>query len=229
MTSSHDGERIDGLPDDEFGVLVENDMDERRLLWLVNEIGEKKLRASVNKYNARYPDCKPFVSLLLKWYQKTVPVAIYAPVRGPVYAVYLLVMTDGSAMKIGHSGGWHERSYAFLNGKQHLEDLFDFDRSCAATIGSSKKDAAAIETSVKHKFHAFSTVSPWERGLIPYGCGGHTEWFVQDCYQDVVSYLTSEATRFPGGEMHTLRSALQAAAVFSSSIADISQEGVIRN
>lgn len=38
------------LPPDQFNVLVENDMDEARLLWLVNRIGETKLRKTAAKY-----------------------------------------------------------------------------------------------------------------------------------------------------------------------------------
>ena len=56
---------INELPSDQFNVVVENDMDRARLLWLVNQIGEPKLRKSVAKYNARWPGSKPFVSTLL--------------------------------------------------------------------------------------------------------------------------------------------------------------------
>ncbi len=212
-----DDDIADGeLPSDQYGVLVENLMDERRLLWLVNEIGEKKLRSSVAKYNNKYPDCKPYVSLLLKWYGKTVPVSVYAPVRVPVYSVYLLVMKDGSAMKIGYSGRWHERSYAFVKDKDSLAEFFDCERSCAAMIGARKKDAAAIEASVKRQFAEFRTDSPWERGLIPYGSGGHTEWLSQDCYEAVVSLLTVESRKVPGGEVQTLSSALRRDAMFDA-------------
>ncbi len=69
---------IDTLPDENYGVIVKNDKDARCLLWLVNKIGESKLIASVEKYNKRYPESKPYISTLLKWYRLTVPVNIYS-------------------------------------------------------------------------------------------------------------------------------------------------------
>lgn len=55
---------IGELPPDQFHVVVENDMDRARLMWLVNRIGEATLRKSVAKCHARCPECKPFVSIL---------------------------------------------------------------------------------------------------------------------------------------------------------------------
>lgn len=55
---------IGELPPDQFPVVLENDMDRARLLWLVNDMGEAKLRKSVAKYLARWPGGKPFVSTL---------------------------------------------------------------------------------------------------------------------------------------------------------------------
>jgi hypothetical protein len=68
---------ITDLPDNTYGILVENDKDTCSLLWLVNEIGEDRLIASVDKYNKRYPDSRPFVSTVLKWYRLKVPVKVY--------------------------------------------------------------------------------------------------------------------------------------------------------
>jgi hypothetical protein len=65
-SSEGPGARFTALPPDHFGVHVADEMDEKRLLWLVNEIGEAKLRRSVEKYHERYPDARPFVSRLLK-------------------------------------------------------------------------------------------------------------------------------------------------------------------
>ncbi|OAI08046.1 hypothetical protein A1332_08225 [Methylomonas methanica] len=70
------------LPDNTYGVLVENDKDARSLLWLVNEIGEDRLITSVEKYNKRYPDSQPFVSTVLKWYRLKVPVSVYSDRQG---------------------------------------------------------------------------------------------------------------------------------------------------
>ena len=69
---------IDMLPNENYGVIVKNDKDARCLLWLVNEIGESKLVASIEKYNKRYPESKPYISTLLKWYRLTIPVNIYS-------------------------------------------------------------------------------------------------------------------------------------------------------
>ena len=65
---------ISQLPTDCYGVFVDNDLDTRRLLWLVNQIGEQKLRSGVKKYNDKYPDSKPYVSLMLKRYKLNSPV-----------------------------------------------------------------------------------------------------------------------------------------------------------
>jgi hypothetical protein len=69
---------IRDLPDNTYGVLVENDKDARSLLWLVKEIGEDRLIASVEKYNKQYPNSRPFVSTVLKWYHLKVPVSVYS-------------------------------------------------------------------------------------------------------------------------------------------------------
>jgi hypothetical protein len=118
------------LPEDNFGVLVENDIDHKRLLWLVNRVGEQKVRMSVAKYVRRYPQCQPFVSVLLKWYDLTVPTAVYLPVRRPIYGVYALTLADGSAVKIGWSGAWTRRAASFVPWKLAFADVFDLDCSC---------------------------------------------------------------------------------------------------
>jgi hypothetical protein len=75
------------------------------LFWLVNRIGEAKLRKSVDKSQNRWPGQQPFVSTLLKWYNLRVPVAVFAPVRIPVYCFYVLCRLDGTEVKIGMTGG----------------------------------------------------------------------------------------------------------------------------
>ena len=77
------------LPDDNFGVYVENEKDERKLLWLVNQIGEEKLRKSASKRNKYYPDSLLYVSTILKRFHLTIPPGIYTEVRVPIYWVYL--------------------------------------------------------------------------------------------------------------------------------------------
>jgi len=46
------------LANDNYGVHVENDIDVRRLAWLVNTIGEEKLRCAVEKIRKKYPETK---------------------------------------------------------------------------------------------------------------------------------------------------------------------------
>ena len=71
------------LPADNFDMFVENEMDERRLLWLVNQIGETKLRKSAAKRSHYYPEAKLFVSVILKRFNLKVPVNLYAEVKAP--------------------------------------------------------------------------------------------------------------------------------------------------
>lgn len=65
------------LPDDNFGVLVRNEMDKKSLLWLVNQIGETKLRKSAAKRSQYYPDSLLFVSVILKRFNLKVPPNIF--------------------------------------------------------------------------------------------------------------------------------------------------------
>jgi len=64
------------LPDDYYDVIVENDKDIKSLLWLVNRVGEERLKGSVDKYMRRYK-MKPYVSTILKAYNFKVPVDVY--------------------------------------------------------------------------------------------------------------------------------------------------------
>lgn len=45
---------VEEPPPDQFHVVVENDMNDARLLWLGNRIGEAKLRKSVAKCQNRW-------------------------------------------------------------------------------------------------------------------------------------------------------------------------------
>lgn len=197
------------LPDDHFGVFVENGMDEQRLLWLANAIGEQKLRLAVEKACKKYPESKPFVSKLLKNLRLTVPVAAYAPVTIPVYRVYVLFLADGSKLKVGMTGLWPSRAYSFLQLRQEMGNLFDLDRSTALLVGSDKKQALSLETDVKRRFATRKAPSPWqivagEDGIrrestqIPYGAGGHQEWFWGTAYDDILAFLsTNDGQNFP--------------------------------
>lgn len=206
------------LPEDQFGVHVANDMDERRLAWLASEIGEAKLRVSVAKHQAKYPGQKPFVSLLLRWHRRKVPTSVYAPIRIPVYAVYLLVMQDGTAMKLGLSGRWHQRAFDFLPLRCAIGDLLDLDRSVAAILGGDREHASSVEKAMLARFCGFQAESPWRRGVIQYGSGGHTEWLSQACLGDAVASLREHTVHAQGGHMQSLREALASNETFEAEL-----------
>ncbi|HEX7642574.1 MAG TPA: hypothetical protein VF472_10260 [Burkholderiaceae bacterium] len=200
------------LPPDNFGVHVENEMDERRLLWLVNQIGEKKLRISAGKRNKYYPDSKLFVSVILKRFHLKVPVSVYAEVNVPIYRVYILVLCDHSAVKIGMTGTWPSRAYAFVktadyakNFDDDVRELFDENQSIAFDAGS-EADARLLEKAAKQLYSKFQAPSPYHRGLIPYGCGGHKEWFDYSIYDDLVRYLSTDRSGFTLATAMTWRS-----------------------
>jgi hypothetical protein len=185
---------IDQLPADQFNVVVENDMDRLRLLWLVNQIGEAKLRNGVAQHIARWPGSQPFVSTMLKWYGLKVPVAVYAPddgsVRIPVYWLYLLWLVDCSKIKVGITGDWPWRAYAFVK-RGKITDTFDVDRSRAFLVGGSKAEALRRERELKSTFSAWRVASPWRDGLVYYGSGGHSEWFAGAFGDDLVNFAST--------------------------------------
>lgn len=168
---------FDDLPDDNFNVIVANDMDRLRLLWLVNRIGEDKLGKSVAKDIARWPGKQPFVSTMLNRFNLKVPVEVYAPVRISVYWLYFLWLVDGSKVKIGITGRWPLRALSFVKLRRQVPEVFDVDRSIAFLVGGSKVEALRREGEIKSKFATCRVDSPWLDGVVPYGCGGHKEWF----------------------------------------------------
>lgn len=189
------------LPADQFGVLVENDMDEKRLIWLVNTIGEIRLRIAVKNASRKYPESKPFVSKLLKNLRLKVPVGVYAPVNVPIYRVYIFVLTDHSKIKIGISGDWIHRAYSFLLPKSELCDLFDLSKTVSFVV-SSKTEALDIEKSTLRKLSPWSTESPYSdgSGLIPWGIGGNKEWLDGIAYADAIQFIANfnvETSRSP--------------------------------
>lgn len=184
------------LPEDNFGVHVENEKDARQLLWLVNEIGEAKLRKSAAKRNPYYPDSKLFVSKLLKRFGLKVPSSVYAEVSATIYWVYVLVLHDHSAIKVGKTGRWPSRAYDFVETANYRESfdeavvaLFDTEIS-RAFRAPSESVATEIESEIKKTFDHSRVPSPYERGLINYGCGGHTEWFDYGIYPAIIERLT---------------------------------------
>lgn len=72
------------LPADHYGVHVENDIDARRLLYLVEKIGREKVTRSASKYSEKYPGSRVFVSDLLKRYGVKVTPRVYTPVNVPL-------------------------------------------------------------------------------------------------------------------------------------------------
>lgn len=65
------------LPPDRCGVHIENSLDEKRLAYLLSQVGEEKVRRTAMKYQARYPDSRIYVSRLLKIYRIQLPSSIY--------------------------------------------------------------------------------------------------------------------------------------------------------
>lgn len=198
------------LPHDNFGVYVGNDMDKRKLLWLVNQIGEKKLRISSGKYKNKYPESDIFVSTVLKWHGLKVPAEVFTEVNVPIYRVYILCLQDQSALKLGFTGGWPGRAFDFVKTADYNADyskkifeLFDTDKSIAFEANSESL-ARQIEHSAKLKFAEFKVPSPYERGLISYGNRTSTEWFQYSIYDNLIQYLSS----FKTSELNASRSAL---------------------
>ena len=189
------------LPEDNFDVLVENEMDARRLLWLVNQIGETKLRKSAAKRSQYYPESKLFVSVILKRFRLKVPPSVYAEVKVPLYWVYVLVLKDSSAVKVGMTGDWPRRAYDFVKTADYTKDfddallaLFNAEMSLAFRV-PSKRAAAEKEDEAKRAFAHHRAPSPYERGLISFGCGGHNEWFEYAAYAAIVEHLSSLGLR----------------------------------
>jgi hypothetical protein len=177
------------LPDDQFGVFVDGDMDRLRLLWLVNQIGEEKLRRAVASLKMKYPDSLPFVSTLLKRFGKKVPTHVYAPKNIPVYRVYVYVLADRSKFKIGFSGTWTNRIFGLPNDPDTALDLFDLDASFSVLIGSRKSDAIKLEQHVlavlRSRAYQTSVPSECER----FFASGKTEWFLGFAIRDLNELL----------------------------------------
>ena len=191
------------LPEDKFGVYVQNEIDARRLLWLANKIGEKKLRLSANKRNPYYPDSKLFVSVLLKRFNLKVLVEIYNAINIPIYRVYILVLHDHSKLKVGITGNWPHRAYAFVktanyrkNFDGELKNFFDLHQSMAFPAGT-KHNALRIESVAKKLCSPHKVPSP-----ARYCCGGHHEWFDYSIYPNLVKYFSV------GGAAVTLASSI---------------------
>jgi len=172
-------ERIVTLPADNYGVLVENERDAFSLLWLVNTIGEDKLRKSAAKRNKYYPDAKLFVSVIAKRFQLAIPRSIFAAQRVPVYFVYVLVLKDMSEIKVGMTGRWPLLALDFvktanysLNFVDKALGLFDGERSIAHLV-SSEDAARCLEDDIKKRFAAFRIKKPLLGGGVSEVAASH--------------------------------------------------------
>jgi hypothetical protein len=171
------------------------EMYERCCGWQT-KLARKRLRESANKRDKYNPDRKLFVSALVKRFQLKVPPAIYAPVKVPIFRVYVLVLKDYTKLKIGFTGSWPDRAYAFVKTaaywndfKKELTSLFDTMQSLAFDAGS-ESEARLLEVSLKAKYAASKVASPYETGRIPYGSSGHDEWFDYGIYEDLIASLS---------------------------------------
>lgn len=187
--------QVTELPDDHYNVWVENERDELSLLWLVNQVGEDKLRKTALKRGNYHPAYPLFVSEILKRFHLKVPRAVFEPVVQPIYRVYVLYLCDQTAVKIGRTAYWPQRAFAFvrtanfgLDQTEELLSLFCAERSQAFFVGTYEQ-SKSIETTLKTDFKKSRCESPYSRRSIPYGCGGHTEWFGAECYEAILNRL----------------------------------------
>lgn len=170
---------LSALPADFCDVHVEDEMDARRLLWLIEKIGEEKVRKSALKYKY-YPESKIFVSTLLKWHQLKVPVAVYAPVSEPIYRVYIVPSSRGAVFKIGYTGRMvADRLRAFVSLEAPLEDAFDIAKGIYVQV-ADKPEALALERKLKACCTKFAIEDAYRMGYAPFGAYGHKEWFTSE-------------------------------------------------
>jgi hypothetical protein len=187
---------LSDLPAHHYGVHVENDMDARRLLYLVEQIGTEKVISSAYRYSQKYPGSHIFVSTLLKRYGIKVPSRVFAPVNVPLYRVYLLLHPVSSKIKIGYSGDWLNRAACF-------KCEFDLDRSIGIDFGGDKANAQAAEKMAKRIFQWARTTPP----PVPFGAYGHTEWFKAVIFDDAEVAISSFNTQHKR-DLLTLRNAM---------------------
>ncbi|MFC0349382.1 hypothetical protein [Undibacterium danionis] len=180
---------VESFPADFYGVHVQNEIDALRLLYLVEKIGEKKLRATVKKVTDRYPGFKPFVSKLLGWYRIKVPVSVYAPIEIPVYRVYALILVDHSKIKIGYSKNWVKRASNFHISSLNPADLFDLDKSFSVLVGAKIADAKELELKALNYFRqkpGYQTTPP---ANLMYSATGTNEWFAGHAFLEIEHFL----------------------------------------
>ena len=180
--------------DEHFGMLVENEMDEIRLAYLLSIIGPEKLWNSVQKEKQKWPDSKPYVSKMLKRFRVIVPTHLYAPKPELIAHTYLLVCADFSRIKYGSSGRWTERIYSFSRNCDLSE--FNLDLTFAFRF-TDKKQAIRAEKTIKNELSAYSVDRP---EFVPYGAYGHTEWLAFSAYPlavEILQNFESAEARYP--------------------------------
>ena len=196
------------LPPDQYGVLVENEVDELKLRWLVDNVGENSLRAAVSLLAARYPGRQPFVSTVLKRMHVRVPVKVYRAVCVPVYWLYFLTLHDLSKVKIGMSGRWAQRACSFVPLQSKLLEVFDPDFSFALLVGPDKKEALRRETLAKRYFESQRVEAPWRDGTTAYGAMGHKEWFDGEILPRIFNFVADFRTDWSQTAIRSLRQAI---------------------
>lgn len=133
MLSADDLQKF-GLPDDAYGVEVSDEMDARRLAYVVLQIGETKIRRHAQIYAEKWDGSKPYVSKIIKTFRIKVPTKIYCDEPQPLWGVYVLVPSDRECLKIGHTSNFVQRArniYPSLWRQEpgNLARIFDLDQS----------------------------------------------------------------------------------------------------
>jgi hypothetical protein len=199
----------DELPFYQDSVLIETEIDELKMRWLVESVGEGAVRTVVDALAVKYPGRKPYVSTLLTRLRKRMPVEVYRPVNVPIFWVYFLALHDLSKVKIGMSGNWTQRACSFLPMRSQLEEVFDLDFSFALLVGPDKKEARRRETLAKHYFAEHRVESPWRDGTTVYGAGGHKEWFDGEILPRLFNFVADYRQDWSQTVIRSLRKAIQ--------------------
>jgi len=198
----------DRVPADRHGVLIETEVDDLKMNWLIEHVGECAIEKVVNALALQYPGRKPYVSTLLKRLRLRVPVNAYRPANVPIYWIYFLALQDLSKVKIGMSGNWTQRACSFLPLRSSLEEVFDPDFSFALLVGPDKKEARRRETLAKLYFANHRVESPWCDGITVYGASGHKEWFDGEVIPRLFNFVADYRQDWSGTVIKSLRKAI---------------------
>ena len=194
-------ELINALPEDLCDVHIENEMDARRLLWLIQKLGQDKIRKSAQKYKY-HPESKIFVSELVRRYRVKIPVAFYAPTYVKMYCVYIAPLIGHPIFKVGYSGRLVDRLNSFVKSRSAIGEFFDINRGVFAFV-HSKSQAMKIEARIKTICKEYAIGNAYSLGYTPFGASGHKEWFSIDGIEAAMIELRST-----GYESRAIRDAL---------------------